>query len=562
MGITKYQYNKYVMKYTSFLLVGLMLLLCPGVTYGQTNASANPPQQSLNIVSSPELHSLAENWASEYSRLNPDLNIKLLNKETASPVDGTTIRISGDPAGDGQWKMVVGHDVVVAVFNPDSPMLNEIINQGISANGFTQIFRASEKPEWDALISGGKKTAIKYYFIDDESVIKSIGNFSKTGRELIGGIRITGVKDFIAAIQKDRYSIGFCKLSDMYNENSGEMAENIKLLPIDKNGNRRIDYFEDIYKTPAELLRGVWIGKYPDELSGSIYVTSGIKPTDESILSFLSWALTDGGTFLNRYGYSELAGIEKEAALSSLKPFYSSAKGEAPEASLSWLVILTGILIIGIFTFTIKTVRSKKPAFYEGDIKIVPALDENVIAAPRGLFFDKTHTWAFMEKDGKVRIGVDDFLQHLTGKLTGVRMKEAGEQVVKGEKIFTIIHDGKHLDIHSPVTGIIKERNTALLIDSSLINNSPYSEGWVYMIEPRNWLRETEFLFMSEKYREWLRAEFMRLKDFIAIAVRSNTLAYEHVILQDGGQITDNVLADLGPEIWEDFQTKFIDTAR
>ncbi len=35
-----------------------------------------------------------------------------------------------------------------------------------------------------------------------------------------------------------------------------------------------------------------------------------------------------------------------------------------------------------------------------------------------------------------------------------------------------------------------------------------------------------------------------------------------NVILQDGGQLTDNVLADLGPEVWEDFQTNFIDKSK
>jgi hypothetical protein len=84
----------------------------------------------------------------------------------------------------------------------------------------------------------------------------------------------------------------------------------------------------------------------------------------------------------------------------------------------------------------------------------------------------------------------------------------------------------------------------------------------VYLIEPKNWLREIQFLFMAEKYKEWLQYEFIRLKDFLAASIRSNTNVYAHVILQDGGELTDNVLADLGPEVWEDFQNKFIDISK
>jgi hypothetical protein len=39
-------------------------------------------------------------------------------------------------------------------------------------------------------------------------------------------------------------------------------------------------------------------------------------------------------------------------------------------------------------------------------------------------------------------------------------------------------------------------------------------------------------------------------------------VVYQHIVLQDGGELKDNVLSDLGPEVWEDFQTRFIDTSK
>jgi hypothetical protein len=82
------------------------------------------------------------------------------------------------------------------------------------------------------------------------------------------------------------------------------------------------------------------------------------------------------------------------------------------------------------------------------------------------------------------------------------------------------------------------------------------------MIEPTNWSLEIQFLSMADKYKTWLKGEFSRLKDFIATAVNANTPEYAFVPLQDGGEMTDNVLAGLGPEVWEDFQTKFIDNVK
>jgi hypothetical protein len=94
------------------------------------------------------------------------------------------------------------------------------------------------------------------------------------------------------------------------------------------------------------------------------------------------------------------------------------------------------------------------------------------------------------------------------------------------------------------------------------MNSSPYSDGWIYMIEPRNWLKDIQYLLMGEQYREWLKDEIIRLKDFFATSVKTNSLVYSHVVLQDGGEIADHVLADLGPDVWEEFQTEFIDSAR
>jgi glycine cleavage system H lipoate-binding protein len=190
------------------------------------------------------------------------------------------------------------------------------------------------------------------------------------------------------------------------------------------------------------------------------------------------------------------------------------------------------------------------------------ALGENSLIIPNGLYFDKTHTWAFMEQNGLVKVGLDDFLQHITGTITRIKMKNAGDTFKKGEEILSLIQCGKQLNLYAPVSGIIRERNKALDTNASIINSSPYNDGWVYRIEPTNWLRENQLLFMAEKQKQFLKNEFSRLKDFLAVALRSDDNKYAQVVLQDGGELIDGTLSDLGPEIWEDFQSKFIDPSR
>ena len=189
------------------------------------------------------------------------------------------------------------------------------------------------------------------------------------------------------------------------------------------------------------------------------------------------------------------------------------------------------------------------------------AFDEEKVNVPGGVYFDKTHTWAFMEQDGSVKVGIDDFLQHITGPITRVDMKLPGERIRKGEQLCTIIQKGKQLRIYAPVSGVIRAQNQKLSYDSSLINQSPFKEGWVYSIEPSNWLREISFMNMADKYRLWLKGEYSRVRDFLATTLQAGNAEMAYVTLQDGGEMKDHVLADLGPEVWEEFQRKIIDAA-
>jgi glycine cleavage system H lipoate-binding protein len=226
-------------------------------------------------------------------------------------------------------------------------------------------------------------------------------------------------------------------------------------------------------------------------------------------------------------------------------------------------LIISILIILGLVAdVLIRYLRSKKTETKTQGSVTYPVLDENSLILPEGLYFDKTHTWAFMEQNGIVKVGIDDFLQHITGTITRIKLKNKGEKVKKGEQILSIVQNGKQLNLYAPISGTIKEQNKILDTNSSIINSSPYNEGWIYKIEPTNWLRENQLLFMADKQKRFIIHEFSRLKDFLTIALNANPDNFAQIIMQDGGELRDSTLSDLGPEVWEDFQTKFIDPSR
>ena len=558
------------MKSKFLIIIAIYLLFFSNGSNQNVYGNSNPNRQdSINILSSPDLYDLTSIWVKEYSKGNPLIIIKVYNSKDYSIAnflnsEGNLCFISNEYYSglkkESIWKMVVGTDAIVPIMSSENPFLNELDQKGISQDKLTQSISNPENQNWGTLLANEQKIPVNYYSINNESFKTDVTNFLKIDPERINRINVESEAGMISAIQKDPYAIGFCKISNIIDTKNQAIVQGIRLLPIDKNGNGKIDYNEKIYADLNSFLHGVWIGKYPKDLCKNIYSISSIKPSNESELAFLTWVLTDGQQFLNPNGFGDLAFNQRQTNIDNLfsKAINIKASNNRYILPIVLVILLAFIALFFIVDSVIQRLRFKRILVADASSVSSTFFDEKSVIAPNGLYFDKSHTWAFMEKDGIVGIGIDDFLQHVTGPITRIKMKIPGEKIKKGEPFLTLIQEGKQLNINAPISGTIKEQNKNLLTNSSILNSSPYSEGWIYMIEPTNWLRDIQFLIIAQGYKEWLKMEFLHLKDFLALTVRENFTENTQIVLQDGGEIRNGILKDLKPEIWEDFQTHFL----
>ena len=563
------------MKTRIFLIVAFLLLNC---LYSKSKEASSGGSDSLsgsiNVTTSPELYDLTMKWANEYSRLNPTqkITVSKASENTVSEIirSGELGIISEEfyrkLNNSSTRSMVVGRDVIVPVMSSKNPLLNEICLKGITTKELSQIISNPENKSWGDLIGGAQKTPIHFYTANDQSALSVLRSLQNLHQSFSTGIQTAGTAEMILAIQNDPNALGFFNLTQIADPNNKNLLEGLRFVPIDKNGNGKIDYMENIYTDIESFSRGVWIGKYPKALTSNIYSVSSSNPNNISEVAFLKWVLTDGQSFLNENGYSNLVYNERLAQLGKFgqPDLYATVSVERTSSLMSvLLLILVFIVITGVVVeLVFRAFRKRSKASHDFKPVSMGVFNEESVIIPKGLYFGKTHSWAFMKKNGSVKIGIDDFLQHITGTITRVELKRAGETVKKGELLMSIIRKGKLLNIYSPISGTITEVNENLEYNSSLLNSSPYSEGWVYLIEPLNWGLEIQYLLIAEKYKEALKDEFARLKDFFTSLIKANSLDFAYVTMQDGGELTDNPLAELEPEVWDDFQTKFIDGSK
>ena len=186
-------------------------------------------------------------------------------------------------------------------------------------------------------------------------------------------------------------------------------------------------------------------------------------------------------------------------------------------------------------------------------------LSANILRIPQGLFYNKNHTWAHLEESGAARVGMNDFIQHITGEIKFNNLKEPGEIISKGDLLTEIDKDGKHLKVFSPISGKILNTNSMLYEYPENLNEDPYQKGWIYKIKPSNWVAETKSYYLAEEATNWSKKELERFKDFLSGgAMRKYSSEPSMVLLQDGGELRDNILSELPDEVWIDFQKEFL----
>lgn len=561
------------MKARIFLTIALLLNGCfYAMSKDAIPTGSNISAGSINVTASPELYELTAKLANEYNRVNPTQKVNLKK----APADQVSGLISSGEIGlvsegsyknlkdRANWHMVIGREVFVPVMNAKNPLLNEIYIKGLTIKELAQIIGNPGNIGWGKLVGNTQNVPMHVYATSDEKTQAVLNSLLSSEGSSPAAIPLLSAQEMISAIQKDPNAFGFCNLTQISDPSNQNLLDGLRFVPIDKNGNGKIDYMENIYDNIESFARGVWIGKYPTALSSDIYSVSLAKPEAAPEIAFLKWVLSDGQGFMAGNGYSELVHSERLSQLAKFDQpaLYAAVPEGRPRPVLSVVLLILVVAVAAGVVVDLVFRRNRRRV--DANREILPATSrafiEESIDIPQGLYFGKTHMWAFRKKNGTVKVGIDDFLQHVTGVITRVELKSEGEVVRKGELLLSIIRKGKHLNIYSPISGTITQVNRTLETNSSLLNSSPYSDGWVYLVEPANWSLEAQYLMIAEKYKEALKDEFLRLKTFFVSLVADNSTDLAYATMHDGGELIDNPLAELGPNVWDDFQTKFIDT--
>jgi len=103
---------------------------------------------------------------------------------------------------------------------------------------------------------------------------------------------------------------------------------------------------------------------------------------------------------------------------------------------------------------------------------------------PEDLRYTREHEWVRHEGDGRVRVGITDYAQDALGDVVYVDVPEPGTEVRAGQPFGEVESTKSVSDVYAPISGTVIDRNPTLGDAPQLVNESPYGDGWMILIEP------------------------------------------------------------------------------
>ncbi len=169
-------------------------------------------------------------------------------------------------------------------------------------------------------------------------------------------------------------------------------------------------------------------------------------------------------------------------------------------------------------------------------------------SVPKQVHLHLGHTWARVEPDGRVTVGLDDFAHKLVGRVVGIELPPPGEHVAQGEPAIRLAAGGKAVSLLSPVDGEVVAVNPQAARNLRETSD-PYGSGWLFQVSPPRLAANLKQLLCGKAAQRWLEQASESL------AARLPREA--GLLLQDGGVPLLGIAQELEPENWDDLARGF-----
>lgn len=133
--------------------------------------------------------------------------------------------------------------------------------------------------------------------------------------------------------------------------------------------------------------------------------------------------------------------------------------------------------------------------------------DKFTFRVATGRLYSPEGLWMKPEAANRVRVGFTDFLQQRNGDVAFLSVKAPGTRLQAGDQLAELETVKVNLSVPTPVAGTVLEVNSALELRPEVVNQDPYGDGWLAVIEAASWEAEGATLLDARAYLSVVQAQ-------------------------------------------------------
>ena len=313
-----------------FVVLSGIFIACNRPKGGNITVGSDDLKGKITISGAFALYPLTVKWAEEFKKLHPKVVINIsaggAGKGMADALSHMvdlgmySKEVSPEERARGAWYIGVAKDAVLPTVNAGNPVLKELLSHGLTRQKFFDIFISGKITSWGAAVGNGSKAGLQPFTRSDACGAAEMWAKYLRGKkqEDLIGLGVNGDPGVADAIRKTIGGIGYNNLNFVFDMTTRRVYPGIAIIPIDLNGNGKIDPDENFYGTLDQVMNAIQTDIYPSPPARDLYLVAAGKPTNKTVLAFLHWILTDGQKFLNEAGYVVLSGEKIHSSLSKL----------------------------------------------------------------------------------------------------------------------------------------------------------------------------------------------------------------------------------------------------
>lgn len=287
------------------------------------SGSPSAPQEkeligNVTISGAWALYPMVLKWAEEFQKIHPKVRIDIqaggAGKGVADVLAGVvdfgmvSRGIQSAEVEKGAFAVAVCKDAVLPTVSEKNPLLAQILRTGVKKQGFIDVWINESAKTWGEVLGTGDQTQIRLYTRSDAcGAAETWAQFLGKKQEDLKGVGVYGDPGLAEAVRRDSLGLGYNNVNFAYDPKTKKPVQGIVILPIDLDGNGRIDDRESFYQTRDDITAAIARNAYPSPPARDLYLVTKGRPEKAASVAFLKWILSEGQQYVAETGYIALS---------------------------------------------------------------------------------------------------------------------------------------------------------------------------------------------------------------------------------------------------------------